>query len=90
MSKAPYLFNLQHDGRDLAFTRLRPGEQPSPSSWGLHADLDYPAPDEPWHVLIFVRVDTPDDQIMNEINKAQTYWRKQTQAEPRSADPSAR
>ncbi len=86
----PYLFSLDHDGQDLHFRRVQPGAPRLPSEWGLHADLDYPAPDAPWNVLIFVRVDTPANQIMDGINKAQTYWRQQTEAEPRSADHSAR
>ena len=42
----------------------------------MHLDIDG---SDPASVLIFVRGDVPDDKIMSEINKAQTYFREQTE-----------
>ena len=48
---------------------------PSVLPWGLHSDFDQ----DNVNVLIFVRGDTAKTEIMDAINKAQIYWREQTE-----------
>ena len=70
----PFLFDLlNREGRDLLFLRVQEG---AVGRWGLHMDLDS---SEPESVLVFVRTDIPADRIVHEVQKALTYWRKQTE-----------
>lgn len=80
--KLPFLYRLIRtgpEGEDLLFKRLR-GEEPvtTKALWALHLDIEDPAPAP---VLIFVSGETRRQDIMDEINKAQTFFREQI--EPR-------
>ena len=73
-SKLPYLFKLETDGQGIHFRRVT-NKLPSVLPWGLHSDFDQ----DNVNVLIFVRGDTAKTEIMDAINKAQFYWREQTE-----------
>ena len=80
----PWLFHLFSNGRDIEFHRVPAASDPSKRRdgrvavpWALQGERDPNSPE--WKVLIFVRADVSDKEIMDEINKAQTYWREQTE-----------
>ena len=81
MQKKPFCYALMRRGKghqDLLFKRLysnRTGRCAS-NLWSMHLDIDDSAPAS---VLIFVRGNVPKDKVMSEINKAQTYFREQTE-----------
>ena len=83
--KHPWLFYLESDGIDMLFRRVPADFMSNPKEvdgdivipWGLYGETDPDSP--PWKVLIFVKGNTPSEEIMHEINKAQTYWREQTE-----------
>ena len=81
MQKNPFCYALMRRGKanqDLLFKR-RYGTATGKCGfnlWAMHLDIDG---SDPASVLIFVRGDVPDDKIMSEINKAQTYFREQTE-----------
>ena len=81
MQKKPFCYALIRRGKahqDLLFKRLY-GTSTGKCAfnlWAMHLDIDT---SDPASVLIFVRGDVPDDKIMYEINKAQTYFREQTE-----------
>ena len=97
--KLPFLYRLIRTGpddEDLLFKRLR-GEKPVTASalWALHPDIEDPGPAA---VLIFVSGKTRRQDIMDEINKAQTFFREQIEPHwryravsmrPYDADPTS-
>lgn len=75
--KNPFLYTLVragHDNQDLCFQRVRGKNPGGPGIWGMHLDIDDP---DPAKVIILVETQTEREVIMDEINKAQTYFRKQ-------------
>ena len=97
--KLPSLYRLIRTGpdhEDLLFKRLR-GEKPETANalWALHQDLEDPTPAA---VLIFVSGKTRRQDIMDEINQAQTSFREQIEPHwpyrvvsmrPYDADPTS-
>lgn len=81
MQKEPFYYALIRRGKaeqDLLFKRLYTKRKAGSISkfWEMHLDIDAtPTPS----VLIFVRGDMPRNKIMSEINRAQTYFREQTE-----------
>ncbi len=71
--RLPYLFHMASDGRDIHFSRI--GANDTRPRWGLHSDFS----EGIGNILIFIRGDTPSSEIMDAINRAQTYWREQTE-----------
>ena len=53
---------------------------------GMHMDIDNPTPES---VVIFVRADTKEEEIMDNINQAQTYFRKQVEKRPQTKSVTA-
>ena len=81
MQKEPFCYALIRRGKaeqDLLFKRLYINRKDlrGHKFWEMHLDIDAaPTPS----VLIFVRGDLPQNKIMSEINRAQTYFREQTE-----------
>ena len=76
--KLPFIFQLircGEDNQDLLFKRVR-GQPTGTLDWALHLDIEDPTPAT---VLIFVQVTTPEDRIVDEVNKAQTFFREQVE-----------
>ena len=77
--KNPFLYKLEMVGKDqqyLLFRRYRKDE-PRGNVWGMHMDIEDPKVER---VLIFVHEGTPADEIMDEINKAQSYFCRQVES----------
>lgn len=78
MQQLPFLYEIEMtkgDRQNLIFHRISgaPGNN-AETVWGTHIDIDDPAPA---NVLIFVRAAVPREKIIDEINKAQTFFREQ-------------
>ncbi|MCY3918554.1 MAG: hypothetical protein OXG38_01950 [Chloroflexi bacterium] len=78
--RAPFLYSLEpvgQDRQDFYFRRVRGGKHPgTPDVWAMHMDITDPKVEK---VLIFVHSGTPREEIMDEINQAQTYFREQAE-----------
>ncbi|MDE0093269.1 MAG: hypothetical protein OXO49_02050 [Gammaproteobacteria bacterium] len=80
--KLPFIFNLirfneshQQDisGQNFYFERVAKGKR---RMWATHIDIEDPTPAK---VIIFVRTDVKRQEIVDEINKAQTFFREQVE-----------
>ena len=83
MQRKPFRYTLELCGpenQDMLFKRMdhiRPVTANDVSRlWAVHMDIADPKPEK---VLFFVRTNVPREEIMDEINKLQTYWREQTE-----------
>ena len=70
----PYLFELETDGQDMNL-RIIVSKASTNMPLVLHSDFDRVSV----NVLILVKEDTPETEIMDAINRAQVYWREQTE-----------
>lgn len=68
------LFREGPDRQDLCFRRLREENPHGSGIWALCIDVEDPTPAK---VLILVEAHTDSRIIMDEINKAQTFFRQQ-------------
>ena len=77
--KKPFLYTFEWCGdrnQDMLFRRIwgSPEDYPPNTVWGMHIDINDPKQES---VIILVNKTTDRNEIMDKINKAQTYFRKQ-------------
>ncbi len=82
--KKPFLYTFHWCGdrkQDMLFKRIWGSAKNYQGSrvWGIHIDIEDPTPES---VIIFVRADIREEEIMDKINKAQTYFREQVEKKP--------
>lgn len=78
MQQLPFLYvlkvNVEEGRQNLIFQRILDDPSNHAGVWGTHIDVDNPNPE---NVLIFVRGTVPRENIIDEINKVQTFFREQ-------------
>ena len=77
--KLPYCYSLircGEDNEDLLFKRIRESStrKYAPNVWAMHLDIEDLTPAI---ALIFVNGTAPRETVIDEINKAQTFFREQ-------------